>query len=48
MAEAILRQLSPDCIRPGDRADHFSDRAALELYAAGVNEAVDRARDASR
>lgn len=42
MASAILRQLS-DPLRPGDRADMFTQQRTLDTYAARVNAAVARA-----
>ncbi len=43
MADAILRQLSPEQVRPGERAAHYDIEVTLERYAVGVDEAVARA-----
>jgi glycosyltransferase involved in cell wall biosynthesis len=44
MAAAILRQLSPERIRPGNRVSHYTVEAMLDLYAEGVNSALEHAR----
>lgn len=44
MAEAILRQLSPAAVRPGERVRNYGVEQTLDLYADGIAQAVERAR----
>lgn len=48
MAEAILRQLSPAQVRPGERVRDYSVARTLDLYAEGIDQAVARALHTKR